>query len=221
MEKRPTIFGRGPDFKITDQIRPGCEWVFTGEGEATEKIDGTNVRLTIRSGQLERIEKRRNPSKLQKRGGIVDGWYVDADEQGKEDKWIVEAARNTDVAGWPDGEHSCEAIGPKIQSNTLGLDRHECVPFNMAIPRFEGVPRSYAGFKAFPETVDSKYAPGHLAEGIVFRHPDGRRAKIKRKDFASYESVQRGRDLKVIPEKHVSRRRTRRAGRCGVAARSK
>lgn len=27
--------------------------------------------------------------------------------------------------------------------------------------------------------------PGHLAEGIVFHHPDGRRAKIKRKDFAA------------------------------------
>jgi len=25
--------------------------------------------------------------------------------------------------------------------------------------------------------------PGHRAEGIVFHHPDGRRAKIKRKDF--------------------------------------
>jgi hypothetical protein len=26
-------------------------------------------------------------------------------------------------------------------------------------------------------------APAGLAEGIVFHHPDGRRAKIKRKDF--------------------------------------
>jgi hypothetical protein len=34
-------------------------------------------------------------------------------------------------------------------------------------------------------TLDSRFAPGHLAEGIVFHHPDGRRAKIKRKDFAS------------------------------------
>jgi hypothetical protein len=32
--------------------------------------------------------------------------------------------------------------------------------------------------------LDSRFAPGHLAEGIVFHHPDGRRAKIKRKDFA-------------------------------------
>jgi hypothetical protein len=31
--------------------------------------------------------------------------------------------------------------------------------------------------------MQSLYSPGHLAEGIVFHHSDGRRAKIKRKDF--------------------------------------
>ena len=35
----------------------------------------------------------------------------------------------------------------------------------------------------FLAQLESRYAPGHLAEGIVFHHPDGRRAKIKRKDF--------------------------------------
>ncbi len=184
MDKIPTIFDRGSDFKVTDRVRSGCEWVFAGEGEATEKVDGTNIRLTVRCGELVRIEKRRNPTKDQKKRGIIDGWYVDAELQGKEDKWIVEAARGTDVSTWPDGEHSCEAMGPKIQGNGLGLDTHLCVPFNMEIPRFEGVPRTFEGFKAFLQHVDSKYAPGHVAEGIVFHHPDGRRAKIKRKDFA-------------------------------------
>jgi len=33
--------------------------------------------LTVRSGQLVRVEKRRNPSKAQKAKGIIDGWYVD------------------------------------------------------------------------------------------------------------------------------------------------
>ncbi len=184
MEKIPTIFDRGPNFKVTNKVRTGCEWVFAGEGEATEKVDGTNIRLTLRSGEIVRIEKRRNPTKVQKKKGIVDGWYIDADEYGAEDKWIVEAARSTDVSNWPDGEHSCEALGPKIQGNALGLDHFICVPFNMDIPSFDGVPRSFAGFKAFLERVDSKLVPGHLAEGIVFHHPDGRRAKIKRKDFA-------------------------------------
>jgi hypothetical protein len=183
MEKIPTIFDRGDGFKVINQPRAGCEWVFRGEGRATEKIDGMNVRLTVRSGQLVRVEKRRNPSKLQKQKGIIDGWYVDADEFSKEDKWIFEAVRGTDLHSWPDGEHSAEALGPNIQGNPLGLTAHICVPFNLEIPAYENVPRTYEGLKEFVGTLESRYSPGHLAEGIVFHHPDGRRAKIKRKDF--------------------------------------
>ena len=184
MEKIPTVFDRGPDFSVIDQVREGCEWVFEGQGAATEKLDGTNVRLTVRAGRLVRLEKRRNPSKAQKQLGIIDGWYVDADEHSAEDKWIWEAARHTDVSGWPDAEHSCEALGPKIQGNALGLEHHLCVPFNMAVPVYEVPRRSFTGLHDFLAEVESRYAPGHLAEGIVFHHPDGRRAKIKRRDFA-------------------------------------
>jgi hypothetical protein len=183
MEKIPTLFERDDRFHVVDRPRAECAWVFDGEGTGTEKLDGTNVRLTVRSGQVVRVEKRRNPSKVQKQQGIVDGWYVDTDEFSAEDKWILEAARNTDVSAWGDGEHSCEALGPRIQGNQLGLDRHMCVPFNLEVPVFDGVPRTYAGLRAYLAALDSRFAPGHLAEGIVFHHPDGRRAKIKRKDF--------------------------------------
>jgi hypothetical protein len=183
MEKIPTIFDRGENFKVTEKIREGCEWVFAGEGTPTEKLDGTNVRLTIRAGQCVRVEKRRNPSKVQKKNGIIDGWYVDADEYGQEDKWLFEAVRNTDVSKWPDGEHSCEALGPKIQGNPLELQQHLCVPFNLEIPTYDDIPRSYAGLRKTLAELQSKFSPAHLAEGIVFHHPDGRRAKIKRKDF--------------------------------------
>lgn len=187
MEKIPTIFERGDDFKVVNRPRAGCDWVFAGEGMATEKLDGTNIRLTVRSGQVVRVEKRRNPSKVQKQQGIVDGWYVDADEYGKDDKWIYEAVRATDVTGWPEGEHSAEALGPSIQGNVLGLDRHICVPFNLEIPVFADVPRSYDQLREYLSALESKFSPGNLAEGIVFHHPDGRRAKIKRKDFAGGE----------------------------------
>jgi len=183
MEKIPTIFDRGEDFRVAPKPRAGCEWVFAGEGRATEKIDGTNIRITARGGHVVRVEKRRNPSKLQKQQGIVDGWYVDADEHGKEDKWIFEAVKGTDVSGWPDGEHSTEAVGPHVQGNPLGLTAHRCVPFNLEIPEYEDVPRSFDSLQRLLSTLESKFAPGHLAEGIVFHHPDGRRAKIKRKDF--------------------------------------
>jgi hypothetical protein len=183
MEKIPTLFERDDRFRVVDKPRPECEWVFAGLGVGTEKLDGTNVRLTVRSGQLVRVEKRRNPDKAQKELGIVDGWYVDTADDAPEDRWIIAAARNTDVSGWADGEHPCEALGPRIQGNPLGLDDHVCVPFNVAAPVYTRVPRTYAELWDFLDALESRYAPGHLAEGIVFHHPDGRRAKIKRKDF--------------------------------------
>lgn len=184
MEKIPTIFKRDDAFKVMPEVHPDCGWVFSGEGMATEKLDGTNVRLTIRSGRCVRLEKRRNPSKKQKALGIKDGWYVDADEFSSEDKWIQEAMQNTDVSEWPDGEHSSEALGPKIQGNPLNLKTHIVVPFNMEIPKFDGIDRSFDGLKSALAELESKFSPSNLVEGIVFHHPDGRRAKIKRKDFA-------------------------------------
>lgn len=183
MQKIPTLFDRDDSFQVIDRIRPGCEWVVAGEGVATEKLDGTNIRLTIRNGQVVRVEKRRNPSKAQKQQGIIDGWYVDADEGAAEDKWVFEAVRNTDVSEWPDGEHPAEALGPRIQGNALQLEEHLCVPFDLKIPHYDSVPRDYNGLRSTLSDLESRFSPGALAEGIVFHHPDGRRAKIKRKDF--------------------------------------
>ena len=87
------------------------------------------------------------------------------------------------MSGWPDGEHACEALGLRVQGNPLELDEHMCVPFNLEVPVFDDVPRGYDDLRDYLAKLESKYAPGHLAEGIVFHHPDGRRAKIKRKDF--------------------------------------
>ena len=185
MQKIPTVFERDARFKVTPVIRPGCEWVFAGEGTPTEKLDGTNIRLTLRAGRVVRVEKRRNPSKEQKALGIKDGWYMDATEPEGADKWVYEAVGNTDVSAWPDGEHSCEALGPKIQGNPLQLEQHLVVPFDLSIPIYAEVPRSFEGLRDSLRSLESRFSPGALAEGIVFHHPDGRRAKIKRKDFAA------------------------------------
>ena len=184
MRKIPTIFKRDWNTRlVVNEVASCCEWVFACEGIATEKLDGTNVRLTVRGGAAVRVEKRRNPTKTQKSMGIIDPWYVDANADAPEDKWILQAAINTSVGSWPDGEHSCEALGPKIQGNPLGLIAHRCVPFNLSPVRHPDVPRTFEGLREWLGTADSLFSPGHAIEGIVFHHPDGRRAKIKRKDF--------------------------------------
>lgn len=191
MEKIPTIYERVQN-TVINKLRPECLWIFDHGVVATEKLDGTNVRLTIRCGEIVRTEKRRNPTRVQKSKGIIDPWYTDVDPLDKSDKWIISAAHSTNTSDWPDGEHSCEAIGPKIQGNPLGLTGHACVPFNLEteIPVYDisqltvlGIGPVFDRMRDLLLSLDSKYSPGHLAEGIVFHHPDGRRAKIKRKDF--------------------------------------
>lgn len=187
MEKIPTLFKRGDDHKVIDDWQEGCEWVLSAHGVATEKLDGMNVRLTVRNGTIVRLEKRRNPSKRQKHEGIATPWYVDMDEYGSEDKWLVIAAHNTKTEIWPDGEHPCEAVGPHIQGNSLALEEAVCVPFKL-YPEWllltPPPPRSFEALKAYLMDFESQYSAGHQGEGIVWHHPDGRMAKIKRKDFA-------------------------------------
>lgn len=183
MKKIKTIFERdwNGDKRVIDKyvIDPS---VLSG-AIATEKLDGTNVRLTIRNHTLVRLEKRRNPDKIQKAKGIEEPWYVDADEFGPSDKYMFEAARSVDLKDIEDGEWSGEALGPSIQGNPLGLEKHIVVLFSCGqAPVFENVPITYEELKAWLPAQKSKYGTGGI-EGIVWHTPSGEMFKIKVKDF--------------------------------------
>lgn len=92
MEKIPTIFDRDWNGNRGVVNKLIVDYPFD-EATATEKLDGTNVRLTVRNNTLVRLEKRRNPSKIQKAQGIVEPWYVEAYENEPGDKHIWEAAK--------------------------------------------------------------------------------------------------------------------------------
>jgi len=188
MKKIETIFDRGDDFKVIPKVRAGCEWVFRGEGIPTEKLDGTNVRLTVAAYKVVHIEKRRNPTKEEKAQGIEPG-YVDASRNDPSDKHIFRAADNTDVSEWTNGLYECEAVGPKIQGNPLELPTPRCYAFKFDPVILADMPRNFDAIKEYIRVLESRYSPGHLAEGIVFHHPDGRMAKIKRKDFPKHTEL--------------------------------
>ena len=40
-----------------------------------------------------------------------------------------------------------------------------------SVPIYEQAPRTFGGLKEFLGTLESRFSPGHLAEGIVFHHP--------------------------------------------------
>lgn len=155
---------------------------------ATEKLDGMNVRVTVRNEMVVRIEKRRNPNKAQKEIGIKDPWYVDAIESDKSDSYIFDAVKNTDFKNVPDGEWSAEALGEKIQGNPLNLEGHTLFIFSLEDWKkkvtYENAPTDFDELKNWLPKQKSIFGNDCGIEGIVWHNlKTGQMCKIKLKDF--------------------------------------
>lgn len=184
MRKIPTIFVRdwdgtiGPPARfVLDNPRPDCGWVFTGEGTATRKLDGTCC--LIRDGRLfKRYELREGKTPppgfetVESDGETKKtvGWVPVGDDP--EDKWHREAMDRTD-AWLVDGTY--ELIGPKVQGNPEDSPHHDLIPHSIQSLAMSAPPLTYEAMKAW--LTDKN------VEGIVWHHEDGRMAKIKKKDF--------------------------------------
>jgi hypothetical protein len=188
MEKIPTLFDRNWDTNRKVNEKVAVEHFDFDNAIATEKLDGMNVRITVRNHIVVRVEKRRNPDKSQKANGIIDPWYVDANETDNADAYIFEAVKNTDFATVPDGEWSAEALGEKIQGNPLNLVGHTLFFFTLTDWRekvtFEHVPTDFEGLKKWLPEQKTKFGNDTGIEGIVWHNlTNGEMCKIKVKDF--------------------------------------
>ena len=168
MQKIPTMYTRNEAIKghpVQPDVKPECAWVEAGEGIATHKLDGTNVK--IKDGTL---FKRQKP----KEEDYTDAAYVQVEPADPSNKYIWEAFER--LPEKKDGIY--EAVGPKIQGGVeKAFTQHTLV---MVVPALEimvlhDAPRTFDALK--------EYLTGRPIEGIVFHHPDGRFAKIKRRDF--------------------------------------
>ncbi len=183
MKKIPTIFKR--DFanrgKITEEWNPDCLWVRDGEGIATRKWDGTSC--LYKDGLLYKRRELRPGDETPKYFVLADhdeetgktfGWVpVRADSP--EDQWHREAFEIQN-AEFPDGlinGGTCELIGPKVNGGKDGTKTHGLVQHGNT--SYQDAPRTFAGLK--------EWLAGQQIEGLVWHHPDGRMAKIKRRDF--------------------------------------
>lgn len=173
MQKIPTIYRRGADKKLTDEINPACQWVFDGEGTPTRKWDGTAMMLTT-SG---RWWARRTLKPSQKRPdeflcvetdpatNIAVGWVpIESTPYAKPFR---------SIARKPTRPGTYELCGPKVNGNPEGFSDHVLMPHGM-MPVHQGdmSPRELVAWVAQIG-----------AEGIVWWHPDGRKAKLKVRDL--------------------------------------
>lgn len=180
MKKIPTLFERIYEnhrvVGITETVTPGFEWVLSGDGDATVKIDGSCC--AIINGEL---YKRYDAKKGKKppAGAIpccepdtVTGHcphWVKCDVSNPADKWFVVAYQNM-IPPLDDGTY--EAVGPHFQGNPYRL--HNDVLYTHGLVKIE-VERTFCGIK--------EYLSKHSIEGIVFWKDGEPQCKIKRADF--------------------------------------
>lgn len=184
MKKIPSIFKRdfsgNPKF-VTREIDPNCQWVIDGEGIATRKWDGTAC--LIKDGKLYKRYDAKNGKKppeefipCQNPDTITRHWpgWLPVGE-GPEDKWFRLAfSTNNFIPQKEDG--TFELCGPHFQSNPEKL--HSDFFIKHGYCGAEKLPDPARNYEAFKEYFKDKDL-----EGIVYHHPDGRMAKVKKSDF--------------------------------------
>jgi hypothetical protein len=181
VNKIPTVFLRDENSRahVTPTPNPACLWVLMGEGVATRKYDGTCVRLDDDGTWWARREVKPGktpppnyvPVTVDENTGKTMGW--EPIEQSAFAKFHAEAV---DVAVGVLRGGTYELVGPRINGNPECAVVHRLVAHSTA-DEFPDAPRDYDGLRAY--LTD----PAFVHEGIVWHHPDGRMAKLKRKDF--------------------------------------
>lgn len=189
MRKIPTLFVRDPNnmSHVLRDVNPACEWVLAGEGVATAKIDGTCTKLDDSGRWWARREVKKDktppPNFIAMEHDSVTGKTVGWEpmEQSPFVKQHKDALGDQGRRLIPD---TYELVGPKINGNPLGYLGHKLERHGGIV--LENVPTGYDELREYllglhmtaERNLDRHY------EGIVWHHPDGRRAKIKVRDFA-------------------------------------
>ena len=184
-------------YLVVNRINPGYEWVLEDEDTfATEKLNGTNIKIQTENGRLTCVQNRLN---------VIDPLQI---IKGK--TFIIESIFQSIGKGYvqPDGIQAGEGIGPKIQGNPYKLNVHLWYPFSKAIKdlryrSFHEHERNFENWSSWFKDFlvsrffikrDSKLKLDEkvMAEGVVFynlrRKEEGKpyMAKLRRDMFDWY-----------------------------------
>jgi len=190
------------NYILTPEIVEGYEWVFNDESVmAIEKLHGTNVSIIVREGVIIAIYNRTE--------------RIPFFNKGK--KYLVEGLLNSYERGYMedllDGQHYGELIGEKVNGNPYKIKGHLWIPFStfaqkhLKYKSWGKYPKDFETISKWFETdlfslyqsmvhgedgkIDSATWKSEsrkmFVEGIVFTHPDGRMAKLRRDMFSWFK----------------------------------
>lgn len=179
------------NYIVVDEIMEGMEWVFEDDSVmAIEKLHGTNILILLQGGIVTGIWNRTQRVPFFNKGKmhIVRG-VMNSFEKGYIDKLT-------------DGLHFGELIGNKMMKNEYGLDDNLWIPFEsfgQKHLRYKSWGKYPKDFKTISEWfkelmplynlmkcdrgMSQEEKMSQFVEGIVFTHPDGRMAKLRKDMF--------------------------------------
>lgn len=188
------------DYVVTPEIEPGYEWIFENGVRAVDKLHGTNICVHFKEGKVVAIDNRTTRI-------LQEPIEISGKNEGAKNRFIL-GILNSSERGWL--EHFDteavygELIGPAINTNLHETPYPLFVPFSYLYDRCHW--RSWVNNK-YPKTFDSisewfkslnslftdrVFKKQVLAEGLVFYHPDGRMAKLRRDMYDWYEGPRHG-----------------------------
>lgn len=185
MKKISTLFKKDPNDlgRVINEVNPENEWVFTDEGvRPTRKFDGTACAI-IEGSLYKRYDVKRGkqvPSlaiPCQDPDPITGHWphWVKCEVGNPADKFHVEGYRNLIEENYTPQDGTYELVGPKVQGNPEGFEKHTLVLHGAYELQGLIYPMTFENLRNYLEVVS--------IEGIVFHHPDGRMCKIRKSDF--------------------------------------
>lgn len=195
---------RGGQYRAVDQtlvlvdddgnIEADYSWVFDPETcqLAVDKLDGTNVCVHIRGGQVAAVDNRKTRKPfLAVCQTAWEGWMLEGLQYALQRKWL---------ASYVDADVYGELIGPKINGNRHRVDRCMFVPFDFlkrkcAVPEWNGwdpAPRTFHSIRTIMRDYVSPFTSRILknpqpGEGIVLYHTNGRDMAKIRRDMFDYD----------------------------------
>jgi len=191
-------------YVLTPKRKEDHHWVFEDEDViATEKLNGTNVSIVVEDHDIVDVFNRQN--------------RIDPFHKNRWNLFVVEGINKSlrrgyvDLEELEDGLYYGELVGPKMGSrdvkNPYDMDVHVWLPFESYCKE----KLIFNSWGRYPKTFDSIknwfrdglipifYSKWHrmtyeeasergYVEGIVFHHPDGRKAKIRYDMFEEFHS---------------------------------
>ena len=165
---------------LTPEIAEGYEWVFNDDSVlAIEKLHGTCVSINIQDGIITSVWNRTERIPFFNKGKIH----------------IIEGLLKSFERGYmeflPDGQSFGELIGERVNGNPYKIKGHLWIPFetysknHLAYKSWGKYPKTFESISEWFKTLMPLYALKHgdkegFVEGVVFTHPDGRMAKLRK-----------------------------------------